>query len=106
MDHPKTTLDERFSDPEASATSWDDARRALETAELFWIVTVRADARPHLTPLVAVWLDDALHFCTGESEQKAANIRANDRVLLLTGSNGWDEWRREGEGSAIVLTPA
>ena len=54
MTEPVTTLDARFSDPDAIATSWDETRRVLETAELFWITTVRADGRPHVTPLVAV----------------------------------------------------
>ena len=35
-----------------------------------WLTTVRADGRPHVTPLVAVWLDDAIHFSTGPEEQK------------------------------------
>ena len=43
-----------------------------------------------MTPLVAVWLDDVLHFCTGPAEQKAVNLRGNDRVVLLTGCNQWD----------------
>jgi len=30
---------------------------AISQGELFWISTVRADGRPHVTPLVAVWLD-------------------------------------------------
>ena len=71
-----TTLNEHFSEPGATATSWEDARKLLESAELFWIATVRADGRRHMTPLVAIWLDDALHFCTGETEQKAANLEA------------------------------
>jgi hypothetical protein len=66
---PVTTLDQRFSDPDAVATGWDETRRVLETAELFWLSTVRADGRPHVTPLVAVWADEALHFCTGTAEQ-------------------------------------
>ena len=65
MTTPVTTLDQRFSDPAAGATGWDETRRVLETAELSWITTVRADGRPHVTPLVAVWADGALHFCTG-----------------------------------------
>jgi hypothetical protein len=48
--------------------------RALESAELFWIRAARSDGRAHLTPLVAVWLDDALYFCTGEKEQKYINL--------------------------------
>ena len=87
---PTTTLNALFSAPGATATSWDDARNTLEAAELFWIATVRSDGRPHMTPLVAVWLDDALHFCTGESEQKAVNLRHNHSVILMTGSNQWD----------------
>jgi nitroimidazol reductase NimA-like FMN-containing flavoprotein (pyridoxamine 5'-phosphate oxidase superfamily) len=86
----RTTLDTRFSDPEAVATDWQETRAVLEAAQLFWISTVRADGRPHLTPLVAVWLDDALHFCTGPDEQKAVNLRGNPQVVLLTGCNDWD----------------
>jgi nitroimidazol reductase NimA-like FMN-containing flavoprotein (pyridoxamine 5'-phosphate oxidase superfamily) len=90
MTKPTTILDERFSQPGATATSWADARQLLESAELFWIATVRADGRPHVAPLVAVWLDDELYFCTGESEQKAVNLRGNQEVTLLTGCNQWD----------------
>ena len=105
MNEPITTIDHRFSDPDAAATDWDETRRVLETAELFWLSTVRTDGRPHVSPLVAVWLDDALHFSTGESEQKAMNLRENPHVILTTGSNDW----KAGldvvvEGNAIQTT--
>jgi nitroimidazol reductase NimA-like FMN-containing flavoprotein (pyridoxamine 5'-phosphate oxidase superfamily) len=87
---PTTTLDQRNSDPDAVPAGWDETRKLLETAELFWISTVRADGRPHVTPLVAVWLDGAIHFHTGAEEQKAANLRANPHVVLTTGCNRWD----------------
>jgi general stress protein 26 len=85
-----TTLDRRNSDPDAVPAEWDAARRVLEAAELFWISTVRADGKPHVTPLVAVWVDEAIHFHTGAEEQKAANLRANPHVVLTTGCNRWD----------------
>jgi general stress protein 26 len=98
-------LDARFSDPTATAVPWDDARRALERAELSWITTVRADGRPHVTPLVAVWFDDALHFCTGPDEQKARNLLANPHVVVTTGCNGWDEGLDVMvEGEAVRVT--
>jgi general stress protein 26 len=86
---PTTSLDERFSAPGTQAVSWSDTQKVLETAQIFWVTTVRPDGRPHSTPLVAVWLDDALHFCTGETEQKAHNLTTNPNVLLTTGDNGW-----------------
>jgi general stress protein 26 len=90
MTTPFTEIDARYSNPGTAATPWEDTRAALESAELFWICTVRADGRPHVTPLIAVWLDDAIHFCTGAEEQKNLNMAANQHVILMTGCNGWD----------------
>jgi len=102
---PTTDLDARFSDPNATPTSWDDSLRTLEAAELFWITTVRADGRPHVSPLVAVWLDGALHFCTGAEEQKAVNLRTNPRVILTTGCNQWERGLDVVvEGDAVQVT--
>jgi nitroimidazol reductase NimA-like FMN-containing flavoprotein (pyridoxamine 5'-phosphate oxidase superfamily) len=105
MTTPVTVLDQRYSDPDALAAGWEDTRRVLETAELSWISTVRADGRPHVTPLVAVWLDGAIHFHTGAGEQKAANLRANPHVVLTTGCNRWNEGLDVVvEGEAVRVT--
>jgi nitroimidazol reductase NimA-like FMN-containing flavoprotein (pyridoxamine 5'-phosphate oxidase superfamily) len=105
MSAPVTTLDQRYSDPGAVATGWDETRRVLETAELFWISTVRADGRPHVTPLVAVWADGAIHFCTGPTEQKAVNLSASPHVILTTGCDRWDEGLDVVvEGDAVRVT--
>jgi general stress protein 26 len=102
---PLPEQDIRFGDPDAPPTPWADALRVLETAELFWISTVRADGRPHVTPLPAVWYEGRLHFCTGPAEQKAVNVARNPRVALTTGCNLW----KEGldlvvEGTAVRVT--
>jgi hypothetical protein len=86
---PIAELDARFSDPEAAASRWSDVRRAIEDAELFWISTVRTDGRPHVTPVPAVWDDDALYFCTGAAEQKGVNLARNRHCVLTTGNNAW-----------------
>jgi nitroimidazol reductase NimA-like FMN-containing flavoprotein (pyridoxamine 5'-phosphate oxidase superfamily) len=105
MQQPVTELDTRFSDEDAVATGWEETRIALEEAELFWISTVRADGRPHVTPLVAVWLDDAIHFATGLREQKAANLRTNRHVILTTGCNEWERGLDVViEGEAVQVT--
>ena len=89
MRSPTTTIDRRYSSASAEPTSWAVTQHELEAADLFWLVTVRADGRPHMTPLVAVWSNDALHFTTGSEEQKALNLRTNSRVILSTGCNDW-----------------
>src|SRR5215470_13299174 len=90
MPAPRTVLDERFSEAGAEPTDWESTLSALDSAELFWLSTVRADGRPHVTPLVAVWTEDRLHFCTGPEEQKALNLERHAHVVLTTGCNTWD----------------
>lgn len=88
---PITELDPTFSSPDATATPWEKARRQLERAEIFWLSTVRPDGRPHVTPLISVWVDEALFFCTGPTERKARNLERNRHCVLTTGCNGIDE---------------
>jgi general stress protein 26 len=102
---PVTELDEQYSDPAATATGWRETSAALETAELFWISTVRADGRPHVTPVVAVWAEGAIWFSTGATEQKFANLHANPHVVLTTGCNTWDRGLDVVvEGDAVQVT--
>jgi uncharacterized pyridoxamine 5'-phosphate oxidase family protein len=90
MNAPVTVLDQRYSGATAQPVSWEETQRLLEAAQISWISTVRADGRPHVTPLVAVWTDGALYFTTGAEEQKFVNLRANPHVVLTTGANDWD----------------
>ncbi|MFD6041687.1 pyridoxamine 5'-phosphate oxidase family protein [Streptomyces koyangensis] len=82
-----TTLDPRYSGPEAEAVPWSAAEDLLHSAEVFWLTTVRPDGRPHVTPLLAVWQHGALHFATGAEERKARNLAQNQQVILTTGTN-------------------
>lgn len=84
---PTPELDARFSDPGAIPPPWSEVVDIIQQAEIFWLSTVRRDGRPHVTPLPAMWLDGALHFCTGDEEQKAVNLRTNDRCILTTGTD-------------------
>jgi nitroimidazol reductase NimA-like FMN-containing flavoprotein (pyridoxamine 5'-phosphate oxidase superfamily) len=94
---PVTEIDARYGDPEATAIAWQETVHQLNEAELFWLTTVRQDGRPHITPLLAVWHDGAMHFCTGAQEQKARNLEHNDNCALTTGVNA-----REGGTDVVV----
>ncbi|MGW2583519.1 pyridoxamine 5'-phosphate oxidase family protein [Streptomyces virginiae] len=86
-EEPRAELDARYSEERAKAVPWREAVTRLAAAELYWLTTVRPDARPHVTPLIGVWADGALHFCTGPEERKAKNLRGNAHVVLTTGTN-------------------
>lgn len=105
---PLSQLDERFSDPGATAADWSEAAARLAGAEVFWLTTVRPDGRPHVTPLIAVWHDGGLHFCTGPEERKAKNLRENREVVLTTGVPSLNEGSDlvvEGEAVRVTEEP-
>ena len=101
-------IDPRYGDATATAPPWDDIERLLTEAQLYWIVTVRSDGRPHAVPLVGVWYDGAFHFCTGSEEQKQRNLDSNQHVSVTTGSTGANGWRTGKdvvvEGTAVRVT--
>ena len=85
---PVTELQPEFSSDDAAPTDWETAREHLEKADVYWLSTVRPEGRPHVTPMVAVWLDGALYFSTSSvSERKAKNLAQNPHCALTTGNN-------------------
>jgi len=102
---PTAELNEGYSEPGATALPWSQVAEMLADCEMFWLSTVRRDGRPHVTPLPAVWLDAALHFCCGSQEQKTRNLESNPRCVLTAGANRF----RSGldvvvEGTAARIT--
>src|SRR5215211_3335390 len=95
---PQTELDLRYSSEGATATPWADATQVLESAEIYWLSSVRPEGRPHVTPMIGIWQDEALHFSTGAEERKNLNLVANAQCVITTGCNKLNE-----EGIDIVL---
>ena len=104
---PVTKLDGRFSDDGVEPTPWDEGRHVLAEAQLYWLTTVRPDGRPHVTPLLSVWLNEAIYFCTGPTERKAKNLVKNKSCIITTGNNSLNEGLDVViEGKAVAVMDA
>jgi nitroimidazol reductase NimA-like FMN-containing flavoprotein (pyridoxamine 5'-phosphate oxidase superfamily) len=103
-------IDPRYGDASVPAPPWADIERLLTDAQLYWIITVRSDGRPHAVPLVGVWHDGAFAFCTGPEEQKQRNLDGNAHVAVTTGNTGAHGWASGRdlvvEGTAVRVTDA
>jgi hypothetical protein len=100
---PQTSLGP-FSSPGASPTPWEVTEWALRRIQKFQLCTVRSDGRPHVTPLLAIWALGAMWFTTGDNEQKAKNLSANQHCALTTGTDtltGTD-YVIEGTASLVI----
>ena len=92
---------------EAETTSWEVARARLgnpEPSRTCWLATTRPDGRPHLMPVIAFWIDGAMHIVAGEGTQKARNIAADGRCVIATGSTTLPSLDIVIEGRAEPLT--
>lgn len=90
-----------FSTIDAVPTEWASTPEVLRDAEVYWLMTVRPSGRPHITPLVGVWLDGALYFCTGPADRKAKNLVQNAECIVTTGCNRLDGLEVVVEGELV-----
>ncbi|HKS47576.1 MAG TPA: pyridoxamine 5'-phosphate oxidase family protein [Amycolatopsis sp.] len=63
---------------------WSWALKRLRDSHDYWLSTVWPDGRPHLTPVWAVWRDDAIWFSSAFNARKIRNIRAGSGVSIAT----------------------
>jgi Pyridoxamine 5'-phosphate oxidase len=70
-------------------TAWRTAKKRLETPEpeqTYWLATVQPDGRPHVMPLIGIWVDDAFYFLSGEETRKGRNLEADPRCVIAGSS--------------------
>jgi hypothetical protein len=59
----------------ASSGPWETARQIVETTQAtYWLATARPDGRPHVIPIMAVWMNGRLFFAAGQRTRKARNL--------------------------------
>jgi len=63
---------------------WDSVDQFLIDAPVYWLVTTRADGRPHAVPVDGVWVDGAAFVGGDPATVHERNLRADPRVLLHT----------------------
>src|SRR5690349_4072347 len=92
---------------------WHDVTRALDgditqapgtggpNRHTFWLATIDADGRPHVTGVGAEWVDGAFWFETGPTTRKARNVERDPRATL---SIALDEYDLVVEGTVERVT--
>jgi len=92
---------------QSRTTSWEMARERLANPEhqrTSWLATTRPDGRPHLMPVIAFWIDGAMHVVAGEGTRKARNIAADGRCVIATTSTTLPSLDIVVEGRADAVT--
>lgn len=75
-------VEERSLVDTGEATACKAARDRFGTLErdrTYWLSMLLPDGRPHVRPLLGLWLDDAFYFVTGERTSKGMNLAGAPR---------------------------
>jgi nitroimidazol reductase NimA-like FMN-containing flavoprotein (pyridoxamine 5'-phosphate oxidase superfamily) len=86
MLHP-TPQATRLTDASAVSPTWAEITARLENAQFYWLATVRPEGRPHVVPVLGIWLDDQLHFVAGPFTRKARNLTRNPHATITVDSD-------------------
>lgn len=74
---------------DSGAAPWSLAEERLanpEPARTYWLATVRPDGAPHVMPVIALWVDGAVYFLTGEATRKGRNLAHESRCVIAVSS--------------------
>jgi hypothetical protein len=72
---------EQLSSPRGTpltALSWADVRTQVAEADDFLLATTDPDGRPHVVPVLGVWLEGTVCFVTFQQSRKARNLVRNN----------------------------
>ena len=77
---------------------WAEARDRLAGERFYWLATTHPDGRPHVRPVLAVWVDGALYSSSNPTARKGRNLdhdprcsvtaRTDDLDVVLEGTAG------------------
>jgi nitroimidazol reductase NimA-like FMN-containing flavoprotein (pyridoxamine 5'-phosphate oxidase superfamily) len=93
--------EQKLTADEGLPTPWAEARQRLETAEKYWVTTGHPDGRPHLRPVLAVWVDGALHFSSSPGSRKSRNLAVDPAIAV---SAACDDLDIVVEGTSAKIT--
>jgi len=79
-----------MSTDEASVKPWSQARACLEAAPKIWLTTVRPDGRPHVMPLLVVWVGETPCFTTRPTSRKGRNLAGDPRCVVTASGDDLD----------------
>jgi nitroimidazol reductase NimA-like FMN-containing flavoprotein (pyridoxamine 5'-phosphate oxidase superfamily) len=86
---------------DASAIPWVDARTRLSESRFYWLATTTPGGAPHIRPVLAVWVDGALHSTSRPTAVKARNLEQEPQCSVTVRTDDLD---LVYEGRAIKVT--
>jgi Pyridoxamine 5'-phosphate oxidase len=67
---------------EITPIDWDEARRLFAIERSYWLATTSDNGRPHVRPVLAVWVDERICSTTSPAARKGRNLTSRPSAAL------------------------
>ena len=81
---PAPTAEPYLAEDPGPALPWEAAVAELARSWTCWLVTTSRNWRPHVVPVLAVVVDDAVHVAAAPRSRKARNLARDARATIAT----------------------
>jgi hypothetical protein len=66
---------------------WEEARKRVAAARFYWLATLHPSGQPHVRPVLAVWVSDALYTTSNPRARKGQNLDRDGRCSVAIASD-------------------
>jgi Pyridoxamine 5'-phosphate oxidase len=80
---------------------WEQVRAVLADTRLYWLATVHPTGRPHVRPVLAVWVGGSLYSTSSMGSRKGRNLASDPRCTVTARTDNMDVVL---EGNATQVT--
>jgi hypothetical protein len=74
----------------AAPIEWDEAGRLFAAERWYWVATAGDGGRPHLRPVLAVWVDDRIYSTTNPAARKGRDLASRPSAALAARAPAMD----------------
>jgi Pyridoxamine 5'-phosphate oxidase len=69
---------------------WDEVGRLFAAERWYWVATTGDDGRPHLRPVLAVWVDERIYSTTNPAARKGRNLASSPSAAFAARAPAMD----------------
>ena len=91
------------AEPGTEPLSWEEVRQRFDAERWYWVATTGRDGRPHVRPVLAVWVNGKIYSTTSPGARKGHNLQARPQCsmaarapaidIVVEGAASWVEDR-------------
>jgi nitroimidazol reductase NimA-like FMN-containing flavoprotein (pyridoxamine 5'-phosphate oxidase superfamily) len=75
---------------DATPIDWDEAGRLFAAERSYWVATTSDNGRPHVRPVLAVWVDGRICSTTSPAARKGRNLTSRPSAALTARAPAMD----------------